>query len=94
MYPGLQITRSFGDILAHDIGVISTPTIFHHYFEATDSFIVLGTEGVWNNIEENEIQEVINEFNPKERGNAIEIVISKIKESLNDGDVSMIFSYL
>ena len=55
MYPGLPITRSFGDILAHDIGVISQPSIFHHYFENTDSFFLIGTEGVWANIEEAEI---------------------------------------
>jgi|JI10StandDraft_1071094.scaffolds.fasta_scaffold352353_3 serine/threonine protein phosphatase PrpC len=55
MYPGLHITRSFGDILAHDIGVISAPTIFHRYFENQDSYIIIATDGVWSNIEDSDV---------------------------------------
>ena len=63
MYPGVTISRSFGDLLAHDIGVISTPTIKHHVFDSQDLFVALGTEGLWANIESNELVELVNDYN-------------------------------
>lgn len=52
--PGLAITRSFGDQIAHCIGVISEPEIKEYYLNGTEAFIVLGSDGVWEFIDNEE----------------------------------------
>jgi integrin-linked kinase-associated serine/threonine phosphatase 2C len=46
--PGIAITRSIGDLIAHTIGVISDPEITFRFREQGDKFIVLGSDGVWD----------------------------------------------
>jgi len=46
--PGIAITRSLGDCLAHTIGVSCDPEITFRFREPGDKFIVLGSDGVWD----------------------------------------------
>ncbi len=46
--PGLAVSRSVGDIVAHDCGVISEPEIIEKEIEPDDTFIVIGSDGVWD----------------------------------------------
>ena len=47
MFPGLTITRSLGDLLAHQIGVTSEPHIKIHDITQADRFMTIATDGVW-----------------------------------------------
>ena len=47
MYPGLPITRSLGDILAHHIGVTSEPNIVIKDLTGEEKFLTVATDGVW-----------------------------------------------
>jgi len=46
--PGIAITRSLGDILAHTIGVLHEPEITFRMREPGDKFIVMGSDGIWD----------------------------------------------
>ena len=64
--PGLAMSRSLGDRTAHEIGVISTP-IFNnfHLFPGFDSFIVMGSDGVWDVMENYEVVNFVEKFRNK-----------------------------
>jgi serine/threonine protein phosphatase PrpC len=65
MYPGLSISRSLGDILAHEIGVISTPDVIEHNV-SNDLFLIIGSGGIWDHISTEEAVELATRY--KEAG--------------------------
>jgi integrin-linked kinase-associated serine/threonine phosphatase 2C len=46
--PGIAITRSLGDLIAHTIGVAHEPEITYKFKEDTDKFVIMGSDGVWD----------------------------------------------
>lgn len=46
--PGLAVSRSLGDLMGHQVGVISDPEVSHKVLEADDKFIIIGSDGVWD----------------------------------------------
>jgi hypothetical protein len=47
MYPGVQVTRSLGDLIAHHIGVTSEPQFVVHDIAKADAFMTIATDSVW-----------------------------------------------
>lgn len=45
--PGLAMSRSFGDRVAHSVGVISDPSIKKYIIKPNDLFVVMASDGVW-----------------------------------------------
>ena len=65
-YPGIAMSRSLGDTLAHEIGVSSTPlTASREVEEGKDSFIVIGSDGVWDTMENQEVVDFIEAYRLK-----------------------------
>ena len=46
-FPGLAMSRSIGDMLSRDLGVISEPTVSEHDLTEQDEFVLLCSDGVW-----------------------------------------------
>ena len=46
--PGLAVSRSIGDVVAHEVGVSCEPEIFEKELDSDDHFIVIGSDGVWD----------------------------------------------
>lgn len=66
MYPGLAMSRSFGDAIAHEIGVISTPIISSHTeTSGMDFFLVLASDGVWDVMENQEVCDFVEAYRHK-----------------------------
>ncbi|OMJ67134.1 hypothetical protein SteCoe_35784 [Stentor coeruleus] len=61
--PGLAMSRSIGDGIAHNVGVISSP-ITHTFplYTAYDQFIILASDGVWDVMENLEVVNLIERF--------------------------------
>lgn len=61
--PGLAMSRSIGDQLAHEIGVISSP-IFHTFniYPRFDQFIVIASDGVWDVMDNSEVVDFVERF--------------------------------
>ena len=62
-YPGIAMSRSLGDTLAHEIGVSSTPLTSQRAVEEhKDSFIVIASDGVWDTMENQEVVDFIEAY--------------------------------
>ena len=66
MYPALTTSRSFGDLICHQIGVKSEPDIRIHEVLQHDKFFVMATNSLWEFLGPEEVIEIINEYDTKE----------------------------
>ena len=60
--PGLAMSRSFGDEIAHTVGVITEPEINEYFFLKEDKFIIIASDGLWEFISSEECVEMVKEF--------------------------------
>merc|ERR1711976_986651 len=45
--PGLAMSRSVGDTVAHSVGVLSEPEIITKTINADHKFLIMGSDGLW-----------------------------------------------
>lgn len=57
--PGLAMSRSFGDMLAHRCGVCTEPTVWSVELTEADDFIILASDGVWEFVPNEEAVELV-----------------------------------
>jgi serine/threonine protein phosphatase PrpC len=57
--PGLAMSRSLGDQVAHSVGVSSVPEIMEYYMTVDDKFVVIATDGVWEFLSSQEVAEIV-----------------------------------
>lgn len=58
--PGLAMSRSLGDVVAHSAGVISEPEFTEYELdEKTDKFLVVATDGLWEFVDNQETVEMV-----------------------------------
>jgi serine/threonine protein phosphatase PrpC len=58
--PGLAMSRSLGDLVAHTAGVSSEPECSEHALDSsTDCFLILGSDGLWEFVENQEVVDVL-----------------------------------
>ena len=60
--PGLAMSRSFGDEIGHNIGIIVDPEILEHFFEKEDKFIILASDGIWEFISNEEVVDIVKDY--------------------------------
>jgi serine/threonine protein phosphatase PrpC len=60
--PGLAMSRSIGDLVASQAGVISKPDVFVHTLRPSDKFIVIASDGIWEFISSEECVNIISTF--------------------------------
>ena len=60
--PGLAMSRSFGDEIAHSIGVISEPEIIESYLLKEDKFVIVGSDGLWEFISSDDVVNMVKDF--------------------------------
>jgi hypothetical protein len=47
-YPGLKISRTIGDLISHQVGIISEPSFMvHNINKMTDKTFLMGSSGLW-----------------------------------------------
>jgi serine/threonine protein phosphatase PrpC len=58
--PGLAMSRSLGDVVAHSAGVISEPEFTEYELNpVTDKFMVVATDGLWEFVDNQETVEMV-----------------------------------
>ena len=62
VYPGLCITRSIGDLVGGEIGIISEPDIIIKKIDSTCKYLVLGSDGLWDMVKPYDIIRIVNPF--------------------------------
>ena len=60
--PGLAMSRSFGDEVAHTIGVIVNPEINEYQLYNEDKFLILASDGIWEFISSEEAVNIVKDF--------------------------------
>ena len=60
--PGLPMSRSIGDSIAHNIGVISEPEIFKFNYKGNEKFIIVASDGIWKYIDSEECVNIMKEY--------------------------------
>ncbi|KAF0720209.1 Aste57867_478 [Aphanomyces stellatus] len=57
--PGLAMSRSLGDAVAHTAGVSSEPEFFVHTLDPNDRCLVIATDGLWEFMSDDEVIKMI-----------------------------------
>ena len=60
--PGLVMSRSIGDTIAHNVGVISEPEIIKVDFVGSEKFIIIASDGIWEYIDSDECVNIIKDY--------------------------------
>lgn len=60
--PGLAMSRSFGDSVGAKAGVISTAEIMEFDIKSNDKFLILGTDGLWEFIDNQLCVDITSEY--------------------------------
>ena len=76
-YPGIAMSRSIGDKIAHEIGVISEPEILLFNLDENSKYIIIGSDGIWQYFNSMDILDMIYEEN-KEKEFSKENICKKI----------------
>ena len=61
-YPGLAMSRSFGDRVAHSVGVSEEPEIKEYSFCEEDKFFVVASDGLFEFISSQDIVDIIKDY--------------------------------
>lgn len=69
------MSRSLGDLVAHSIGVATSPEIMRFELSPDDKFIIIASDGVWEFLSNQDIARIVWPFylknSPEQAGNAI-----------------------
>lgn len=79
--PGLAMSRSIGDVVAHSAGVSSTPDFFHRVLTEHDKFLVSATDGLWEFMDDHEVCAIVDKIAAEHDGNARACVDALVQES-------------
>ena len=61
-YPGLAMSRSFGDEVAASVGVSCIPEIVEWKLTKDDKFVVLASDGLWEFMESSEVVDIVKNY--------------------------------
>ena len=61
-YPGLCLTRSIGDILGEEVGIISDPDIIIKNIDSTCKYIILASDGLWDMVKPYDVSRIVNPY--------------------------------
>lgn len=81
--PGLAMARSFGDLVAVSAGVICDPEItVHHFDDKNDKMIVMGSDGIWEFVENNDAIDIAMPYYQKMKPDIASIKIVNVSLNL------------
>lgn len=58
-YPGLAMSRSLGDYVAHQYGVSSDPELDIYEIQPEDQYIVIASDGIWEFLSNQEVVDTL-----------------------------------
>jgi hypothetical protein len=67
--PGLAMSRSIGDMIAKNIGVISEPVCTTYHRSPGDLFIVIGSDGIWDAMDNEDVGTFVECYRDKCKSN-------------------------
>ena len=58
-YPGLAMTRSIGDAVAHNLGCASHPDVKELKITSADKQIIIASDGVWEKMSNQDVANLV-----------------------------------
>ena len=58
-YPGIAMSRSIGDKIASELGVICDPEIMEYEIQSDAKFMVLATDGIWEFLDNEKVKDIV-----------------------------------
>lgn len=97
--PGLAMSRSLGDSVAHTAGVLSEPEMYEVELQDSDKIMVLASDGLWEFMSNQEVIDMILSSGAKEPRKAVEMLVAEassrwMKEEQVIDDTTIIVAYL
>lgn len=97
--PGLAMSRSLGDSVAHTAGVISEPEIFSHELAPEDKIIVMASDGLWEFMSNQEVIDMIVKSGMAEPRKVVDMLVTEassrwMREEQVIDDTTIIVAYL
>jgi len=97
--PGLAMSRSLGDSVAHTAGVISEPEMFTHKLSEDDKIIVMASDGLWEFMTNQEVIDMIVKSGMAEPRKVVDMLVTEassrwMKEEQVIDDTTIIVAYL
>ena len=68
MSPGLAMSRSIGDTVAHSVGVIAVPDVKTITVKSGDRFFIVASDGIWEFITNLEASQIVDESDSFQEG--------------------------
>lgn len=99
-FPGLAVSRSLGDSIAENVGVVSDPEIIVKDIDSSARYVVLASDGVWDFLDGEDIIRIVSPFYKKNdpNGAASEIVKEATslweKDGIERDDITVIVSFV
>ena len=57
-YPGLAMSRSIGDSIAKNLGVIAEPDVMEYNLDFKTKFVVMGSDGIWEFLSNEDVKKI------------------------------------
>jgi serine/threonine protein phosphatase PrpC len=57
--PGLAMSRSIGDYIAHTVGVSTDPEVMKFELTPQDKFIIIASDGVWEFLSNEDVAKIV-----------------------------------
>ena len=78
--PGLAMTRSLGDKIAHSVGVSEEPEFKNFNYDGTEKFLIIASDGIWEYLHGDDCIKVIRPFY-EENKDSEEAALALVKEA-------------
>ena len=78
--PGLAMTRSIGDKIAHSVGVSDEPECKHFEYEGNEKFIIVASDGIWEYLHGDDCIRIVRPFY-EEKKDCEEAALTLVKEA-------------
>ncbi len=89
-FPGLLITRAFGDSIGAQVGIHCIPEIEVHNLCRDDKYIILGSDGIWTKITNQEAADIVYPYYMKDTAeDAAKALIKEAECRWRQSDVQM-----
>ena len=80
VYPGLVMSRTFGDLEGKKIGIISEPEIIMKEIDNNSKYVILGSDGLWDVVKPYDVIRIVRPyFNKGDTEGACQALMKKAK---------------
>ena len=62
LVPGLTMTRSFGDLVAKQVGIIALPEVTKEKIESSIRFVVMASDGIWEVLTSEDVTALVGQY--------------------------------